>query len=80
MMNKNTTSIVYGIVLAAPFAMVVTGVVDAFRPGLHTATITLLLIGFWVAFSVTGVWTLNRKFPLSAARNIAEPERNFTIG
>jgi hypothetical protein len=69
MMNKNTTALAYGVVLATIFAVLVTYVVYGAWPRLHIPLTLMMFIGLWVAFFITGLWIFNRGFPIGGAEH-----------
>jgi hypothetical protein len=67
MMNKSTTSRVYGIFLATPFSIAITFAICRLWPGIQTPLVLLIFIGLWVGCFITGVWIMNRSLPISGA-------------
>jgi hypothetical protein len=73
MMNKDTTALCYGAVLATTFATVVTSLTIGFWHGLQISLILMIFFGFWIGFFITGIWVvryrseeLDKKLPISA--------------
>jgi Ni/Fe-hydrogenase subunit HybB-like protein len=75
MMNKDTTALAYGVVMATIYAVLATSVVYGIWQGLHLAPISFVFVCLWVGFCLALIWRfyrkdeLDRKFPISAAEH-----------
>jgi len=78
MMNKNTTALAYGVVLATIFAVLVTYVVYGAWPRLHIPLTLMMFIGLSRSLLRDSGYS-TEDFRL-AARNTAEEGGNFTNG
>jgi hypothetical protein len=74
MMNKNTTAIAYGIVLATMYATLVTSVIYGIWPGLKMLPVLLVFVSLWVGFCLAGIWSIYRKDELARKFPVSGPE------
>ncbi len=69
MLGKKGSGRGFGVVLGTVYALLVTGVVYHFWPGMNTALAASIFIGVWLAAFLAGTWAfvaqLNTKIPIS---------------
>jgi disulfide bond formation protein DsbB len=85
MINKKNTRRAFGVFLATFYASIITIALRVWL-GLHIAIASMIFIGCWIGFYLTGIWVLNeRPAELDKTIPISSKERrkirqHFTIG